>query len=120
MAAMKNGIKSRWLRLLPVLVVALQCAACVGNRYMVLPEDLVTMDAKIENHDVGSLRRGMVISQTECVDCHRIYWPAEFSADRWQGIARKMGRRAGLDRRQVEDMRFYLQSASRNLNRPGA
>lgn len=117
---MKAGIKSSWLRLLPVLAVVLHGAACVGNRYMVLPEDLVTMDAEIEDQDVGSLRRGMVISQTECVACHRIYWPVEFSADRWQGIARKMGRRAGLDRHQVADLTFYLQVASRNLPGQGS
>lgn len=112
--------RMKWWRLLPALILMLHCAACVGNRYMVLPEDLVSMDVELKHGDVDSLRRGMVISQTECVECHRIYWPAEFPPERWQGIARKMGKRAGLDRGQVEDMRFYLQSASRNLNRPGA
>ena len=63
--------------------------------------------------DEAAMRRGRALAVTTCAECHRFYWPHEYSAEEWPGIARKMGNRASLSKSQVDDLVLYLVTTSR-------
>jgi uncharacterized protein with PIN domain len=58
--------------------------------------------------DEAALRRGRALAMTECTECHRYYWPHEYSAEQWRGIVKKMGKRASLSSAQTEAVELYF------------
>ncbi len=63
--------------------------------------------------DTASLWRGRIVAVTECVGCHRMYRPGEYTPGQWGALARRMGKRASLSRQQIADLEAYLAEASR-------
>ena len=54
------------------------------------------------------------LSITECVGCHRTYWPREFSPNQWSDITQNMGARASLTTPEIKALRSYFMAAARS------
>lgn len=76
-------------------------------------EQLIAMDGASQQLDAESLRRGRILTVTECVSCHRQFWPNEYSEKKWPSILLQMGKRASLDDGQIKDLINYHVAASR-------
>lgn len=119
------------LSALVLIGLATLLSACQGHRYTfptveqlstVFEEwspspsashDSQTTTANLSGPLAEQLERGRMLAVTECSDCHRQYWPVEYSVDEWPGIIVRMGRRASLDPEDVADLRVYFDHASR-------
>ena len=51
---------------------------------------------------------------TECSECHRIYWPQEYSSLIWPEALDDMGKRASLNEEQTRDIVAYYVAAARH------
>ncbi len=58
--------------------------------------------------DTKAVRRGRALAVTGCAECHRFFWPHEYSEEEWRGIIPKMSARAGLSESQSSDLGLYL------------
>jgi len=63
--------------------------------------------------DGASMRSGRILAVTECAECHRFYWPHEYSPEEWPAITRKMGGRASLSKSQIKDLELYFVTMSK-------
>jgi len=62
--------------------------------------------------DEALLARGRALAVTECAECHRFYWPREYSSAEWPNIIKKMGDRASLRRSDIEALELYFVALS--------
>ena len=67
------------------------------------------------NADLASLNRGRVSAIMDCRECHRQYWPQEFTAKRWPDLADEMGEEAFLRDDEIDELIAYLVAASKTL-----
>ena len=71
---------------------------------------IVGPDANLE-----SLNRGRVMAIMDCRECHRQYWPQEFTPKRWPRLTHNMGRLASMRTEQIDDLRSYMVEASKTV-----
>lgn len=88
------------------------CAASSDS--LLTAKQLVSSGLASENVDMDALRRGRALAVRECAACHRFYFPKEYSSEEWPKIIRKMGKRMGLDQRDIADLDLYFQLANRS------
>lgn len=101
---------ARWLLLLPLGLIA----ACATTRSLPTAEELLAQGAITREADLDALRAGRAIAVTECAQCHRLYWPEEYSPGVWPGIVKRMGYRASLSASQIEQLEYYFVTVSRS------
>ena len=109
--------KSNISRMTTVLVLGLMAAvlqgcATTGNS-MPTAEKLVEMGIVNANADLASLDRGRIVAMMDCRECHRVYWPQEYSHKRWPRIAKNMGHLMSMDDQEIKDLTDYLVAASK-------
>ena len=92
------------------LLFAVTLIGCTALQRMPVADEVVPHG---EGTDLDTLRLGRAIVVTECVGCHRTYWPGEFSARQWGDIAQNMSNRVGLTTPQTQAVRNYLEAAAR-------
>lgn len=113
---MKIGIKSAF-NVVAVLAAAAAASVLQGcastPRSMPTPAKLVELGIVTPDADLESLKRGRTIAIMDCRQCHRQYWPQEYSAKRWPRLSRNMGRLAAMDRDAINDLMDYMIAASR-------
>ena len=85
-------------------------AGCTAMQRMPVADQVMV---HAEGSDLETLRKGRTLVVTECVGCHRAYWPGEFSPRQWGDIAPNMSQRANLTTPQSKSLRSYLMAASR-------
>jgi len=64
----------------------------------------------------ASIKRGRILATTECMECHRYYRPNEYSKKDWIPIVVKMGKRASLSGKQINDLQRFFQTNSQQKN----
>lgn len=89
------------------IVVAL--ASCAAKRTMPTVDQLVDAGS---NADIESMRNGRAMAMTECIDCHRFYWPDEYTAEEWEPILDRMADLSSLTPEQLEDLKVYMTAAA--------
>jgi hypothetical protein len=96
------------------LAIVFACIGCAtSSTPLPISEPSLVQGQFNEQSDLESLRRGRALAVTECAECHRFYWPHEYSPSAWPGIVRNMGRLASLNKDQIRDVERYYVSASR-------
>ena len=88
----------------------LACGTYTGS--LPTPEQLAASVGINKGLDTDSLRRGRALAVTECVACHRFFYPREYSPEEWNEIILKKAKRLSLGKKQMEDIGFYLTTAS--------
>ena len=94
-----------------VLVVGLLSVvvgACSSARYTFPTAEQLGATGRFDEEQVRSLESGRTLAVVECADCHRMYWPAEYTAAEWPRILSDMGRRASLSEDEVNDLELYF------------
>jgi mono/diheme cytochrome c family protein len=74
---------------------------------------LVTIGTGSDETASESLFRGRALVVSQCMGCHRFFWPHEYSPGVWPALMDNMGNRAQLSQRQIADMTRYMVAASR-------
>ena len=93
-----------------VVAAALLVAGCaMSTRTMPPATELGGDPGSLE-----SLERGRMLIVTECSECHRIYWPQEYSSRIWPEVLDDMGKRASLNEGQTHDIVEYYVAAARH------
>ncbi len=93
-----------------LLLFAVTLIGCTAMHRMPVADEVVPHG---EDADLDTLRQGRAIVVSECVGCHRTYWPGEFSPRQWNDIAQNMSNRVGLTTPQSQAVRSYLMAAAR-------
>lgn len=96
------------------LTMGLGFAGC-ANLPSLLPTEtqLVAARAMPETAPCDAIRRGRALAVTQCVGCHRFFFPYEYPPNAWPALIHDMGNKALLTRRQVGDVTRYMVAASR-------
>ena len=106
-----RGPERAWVSTLAAVV--LTAAGCaVSNGFLPMPEQLANSGLVSTDTDMSALRRGRALVVTRCADCHRMYWPHEYSSEEWRHFARSMGELASMRKTQIRDLQLYLQGGS--------
>jgi hypothetical protein len=96
-----------------LLLVALGLAACaIASRSLPLPEHLIRQDVASAELNLEALRKGRALAVTECMDCHRFFWPEEYTPSEWREIIRRMAPLSSLTKEQAMDLARYMEAAS--------
>ncbi len=98
---------------LALLVVALLVATMLTGCATISGTALTSEQMAAQGIDEMAMRRGRAIAVTSCAECHRFYWPREYSPEEWPGIARDMGGQASLSKAQIANLELYLVESSR-------
>lgn len=97
------------LALLAAAGMAGGVAGCVAGKTSIPTiEEMSAAGTLPKGSDLDALRRGRTISVTECVACHRLFLPNEYSPEEWRGIVKRMAIRASLNERQAVELELYL------------
>ncbi|MCH7908049.1 MAG: hypothetical protein IIB38_00340 [Candidatus Hydrogenedentes bacterium] len=83
-------------------------------------ERLVALGIVEPDTDLKSLNRGRAAAIMDCRECHRQYWPQEFTSKRWPRLAHNMGRLASMRNEQIDDLRSYMVEASKTVEAEAA
>ena len=83
-------------------------------------ERLVELGIVEPDADLKSPNRGRVMAIMDCRECHRQYWPQEFTPKRWPRLAHNMGRLASMRKDQIDDLRSYMVEASKTVEAEAA
>ena len=78
------------------------------------PASVLVTAGYADNSESETLERGRILAVTECTECHRIYWPAEFAPLDWPDILDDMGGRASLESDGVDAIGKYYVAAARH------
>jgi hypothetical protein len=98
-----------------ILACIVVIGACAMSGMNTMPPASVLITAGYaENSESENLERGRILAVTECTECHRIYWPAEFMPLDWSDILDDMGGRASLEADGVDAIRKYYVTAARH------
>lgn len=96
------------------LVGGLGISGCAQMPTMLpTPAQLAAAGSFPEGGDAASLARGRALAQTQCLGCHRFFWPHEYAPQAWPPLVRNMGNQNFLTRQQIDDITHYMVAASR-------
>ncbi len=109
-------LKQQWRRYACAILVLLSAGLYIGCATTGEPA-LTAESMAAEGIDEAGLRRGRVLAVTGCAECHRFYWPHEYSPEEWPGIVKKMGNRASLSSEQTDDVELYFVATSRAMRK---
>lgn len=111
--------RAYFLKIIAILVTSISAAVlqnCATTTWsMPTAERLVDLGIVEPDADLESLNRGRAIAIMDCRDCHRQYWPQEFTPKRWPRLTHNMGRLASMRNDQIDDLRFYMIEASKTV-----
>ena len=65
-----------------------------------------------EGLDMASLKRGRTLAMTECVSCHRFFYPREYSPEEWNEIILNKAKRLSLGKEQIVDIGLFYRMVS--------
>ena len=108
--------KQQWKRYVGAILIFLSTglgAGCATTADQALMEESMAA----EGIDAAGVRRGRALAVTGCAECHRFYWPHEYSPEEWPGIVRKMKNRASLDSGQADAVELYFAETSRAMRK---
>ena len=88
----------------------LACGTYIGS--LPTPEQLAKSGSVTEGLDMASLKRGRALAMTECVGCHRFFYPSEYSPEEWNRIIQDKAKRLSLGKEQMQDIGFYYVTVS--------
>ena len=91
-----------------VAIMIFLIAAIIMGCATTLEPGITSEQMAAQDIDEAVLRRGRALAMTECTECHRYYWPHEYSIEQWRGIVKKMGKRASLSSSQTEAVELYF------------
>jgi hypothetical protein len=74
--------------------------------------------AAVTGEDLDTLRRGRASYVRSCAECHRLYFPGEYTPAEWDRIAPEMGDRAGLGGRETAELTTFLRAAAARPDDP--
>ena len=109
-------LKQQWKRYTLAALIFLSAGLCIGCATTGEPA-LTAESMAAEGVDAAAMRRGRALAATECAECHRFYWPHEYSPEEWPGIVKKMGKRAALGREQTDAVELYFVTTSRAMRK---
>lgn len=96
-----------------VLMVAAIAGCATAIRSLPTASELIARGSLPANADRSALQRGRALAITECAQCHRFFWPEEYSSSKWQEILRRMAPLSSLSVSQAADLKLYFLAASR-------
>lgn len=108
----KNVPAVRTLLLVGVLMVAAIAGCVTADRYLPTADELIARGAASANADRSALQRGRTLAITECAQCHRFFWPDEYSSSEWREIVRRMAPLSSLGANQSADLELYFIASS--------
>jgi uncharacterized protein with PIN domain len=100
----KNDLQRKFAVAVLLFLAATSFLGCATTSEPVLTSEQMAA----RGIDEAAMRRGRALAMTECTECHRYYWPHEYSVEQWRGIVKKMGKRASLSKSQIEDLELYF------------
>jgi hypothetical protein len=109
-------LKQQWKRYGLAILIFLSAGLCIGCA-TTAESGLTAELMAAEGIDEARVRRGRALAVTGCAECHRFYWPHEYSPEEWPGIVKKMGNRSALDSAQTADVELYFVTTSRALRK---
>lgn len=62
--------------------------------------------------DAEKFQEGRTLAVTRCAQCHRFFYPNEFSKEEWRKILNRKAQRLALRQRQVESLKLYFQASN--------
>ncbi len=92
---------------------SLEVAAAKAGGTSLAPEELVRHDRFTKDAGPELIKRGRFLDRTKCSSCHRYYSSREYSPREWVSLARRMGKKARLRKRDIKALTAYLVTASR-------
>jgi len=97
------------------LMLILIAACTITTRSLPTADQLAKYQGSDIKVDVNTLRRGRALAVTNCADCHRFFYPEEYSNGEWPEIIRDMAKMSSLNNKQIEDVMYYFNVASRTV-----
>ena len=97
------------------LISVLIAACTISTRSLPTADQLAKYQAPDIKVDVTALRRGRALAVTNCAGCHRFFYPEEYSNGEWPEIIRDMGKVSSLNNKQLKDVMYYFNVASRTV-----
>jgi hypothetical protein len=92
-----------------LILVAASCASVGGQRTVPTADRVATASGM----DPDALLNGRGLYTRNCMDCHRQYFPEEYTPAAWKSIIPAMGDRAGLSELETHNVLLFLSEASR-------
>ena len=108
--------KQHWKRYWYAILIFISAGLGAGCATTAEPA-LTAESMAAEGVDAASVRRGRALAVTGCAECHRFYWPHEYSPEEWPRIVRKMRNRASLDSGQADAVELYFVATSRAMRK---
>ncbi|MHC4473261.1 MAG: hypothetical protein ACYTDY_02740 [Planctomycetota bacterium] len=75
-------------------------------------EDLLSSGEMSVEAEADALSQGRTVFLKGCAECHRYYWPEEYTATEWRELLPEMGGRTGLANDELRALTMYLATAS--------
>jgi hypothetical protein len=106
----------KWYPIFFVILIAtdslfLRCAG-PEKRRLPSPAQLVKQGEHNGKYELSELEEGRTLFIKECASCHRHYWPAEYTPQRWREILHRHRKRGSLTQQQFAPLEKYLTLAS--------
>ena len=95
-----------------VLVCSIFLACGTHNALLPTAEQLAASGGIPDGPNTDALKSGRALALTECVACHRFFYPGEYSPEEWNEIIQNKAKRLSLGKEQTADISLYLQTAS--------
>lgn len=87
-----------------ILMLA-QCARKTSAHRQSAEEEVAAYKAK---YPASEMVKGQAIYQTQCIKCHQLKKPADFSVRQWNKILPKMAAKAGLNSTDAELVKAWI------------
>ena len=97
------------------LISVLIAACTITTRSLPTADQLAKYQGNGDKVDITALKRGRALAVTNCTDCHRFFYPEEYSNAEWPQIIRDMGKTSSLNNKQLKDVMYYFNVASRTV-----
>jgi hypothetical protein len=107
---MESLIMQRTLWLAAVIVLIAGCSLDTASP---LKSDVFNSPARPHTVvDEEKFQEGRTLAVTRCAQCHRFFYPTEFSKEEWRKILNGKARKLTLSHRQVESLKLFFQASS--------
>jgi cytochrome c5 len=97
---------------LAALAFALVSGCALGGARLPTAADLLSSDGEPVEANAEALQEGRSVFLKDCAECHRYYWPEEYTPTEWRALLPEMGDRTGLGDDELRALTLYLATAS--------
>ncbi len=96
-----------------LLVGAALAVGCESTGWRLPMAEELVAPGTADEAEAEVLRRGRALMVTRCADCHRLYWPGQYTPEVWAMFLRQHSQRVSLAKENLAAIEAYIVAASR-------